>query len=110
MVRPFPSNTTSNAMYNRYSGTINKVATPLVENSLDQNSYYFGIKQVVGKHQFMVNYSAAKEISGTYQAVTAGTGATQVSFRYGNDLFKNTQAYVSCASPSDPKADSLPPI
>jgi hypothetical protein len=58
----------------------------------------------------MVNYSAAKEISGTYQAVTAGTGATQVSFRYGNDLFKNTQAYVSCASPSDPKADSLPPI
>lgn len=90
----FPTHTTLVAMYNRYSGTMNKVATPLIENDLDQNSYYLGIKQVVGKHEFMANYVTAKEISGSLQAA-ANTGATQIAFRYGYELFKNTQAYAS---------------
>ena len=96
----FPTNTTIVGMYNRYSGTLVDAITQ-VGFDIKQNSFYIGVKQVFGPHEFMANFVSAPARTGTGLPTalpTVNSGAKQIAFRYGYTIFKNTQAYISYSS------------
>lgn len=99
----FPSKTTLVGMYNKYSGTLVD-ATTKKGFDIDQNSFYIGIKQVIGLHELMVNFVSAPSRSGSglpTSLPTADSAAKQLAFRYAYNLYKNTQLYVSYSAISN---------
>lgn len=96
----FSTGTTLSAMYNTSKSALTTTAVSPIDIEVKQNSYYIGIKQVLGLHEFMLNYQRAPEFTGTNLAsaavsplATVDTGATQVSARYAYNIFKSTQLY-----------------
>ena len=86
-----PTGTTISGMYNASKSTLQ--ATPgSAETEAKQNSFYIGIKQVVGPHQFMVNYQSAAKFKANGTDL-ANTSASMIGARYGYDLIKNVQIY-----------------
>ncbi|WP_291272292.1 porin [Geothrix sp.] len=90
----FPTDTTLTGMFQQYRGTITTgTPTAPVDRDIKQKSFYFGIKQVWGRHEIFGVYASAPDREGSYLS-TQDSGATQVSLRYAYNMFKNTQAYA----------------
>lgn len=99
----FPTKTTVVGMYNAYSGTLVD-ATTKKGFDIKQNSFYFGIKQVWGLHELMLNFVSAPSRSGSGLPASlpaADSAAKQLALRYGYNVFKNTQIYVSYSAISN---------
>jgi len=99
----FPTGTTVSAMYNMSKATLLPVGVGATSYEMKQNSFYVGVKQVVGAHEFMVNYQSAPKHTGTNLPVAgayaeANSGATSMAARYGYNLFKNTQLFLVYAA------------
>ncbi|WP_243317126.1 porin [Geothrix paludis] len=96
----FPTGTTLSAMYNTSKSTLTTTAAVPVDVEVKQNSFYVGVKQAIGKHEFLVNFQKAPDFTGTNLASAAGgalattdTGATQFGARYAYNILKSTQIY-----------------
>lgn len=86
-----PTGTTISGMYNVSKSNLQ--ATPVaVEVETKQNSFYIGVKQVVGPHEFMVNYQSAGKTKRA-GADLADTSASMIGARYGYNVIKNVQVY-----------------
>ncbi len=99
----FSTGTSVSAMYNMSKATLLPTTVGATSFEMKQNSFYVGVKQVVGLHEFMVNYQSAPKHTGTNLPATgayaeADSGASSIAARYGYNLFKNTQLYVLYAA------------
>lgn len=87
----FSTGTTVSGMYNASKSEL----TPTVgaaEVEYKQNSFYIGVKQVVGQHEFMVNYQSASKTKKAGVDL-ADTSASMIGARYGYNVIKNVQVY-----------------
>lgn len=99
----FPTGTTVSAMYNLSKATLLPTAVGSTSFEMKQNSFYIGVKQVMGQHEFMVNYQSAPKHTGTNLPATgayaaADSGANSIAARYAYNLFKNTQLFLVYAA------------
>lgn len=91
----FPTGTTVSVMYNASKSDL--TPTPgAAEVEYKQNSFYVGIKQVMGQHEFMLNYQSADKTKKA-GADLANTSASMIGVRYGYNVLKNVQVYGSFA-------------
>jgi len=87
----FPTGTTISGMYNVSKSMLQ--ATPgSAEVETKQNSFYVGVKQVVGAHEFMVNYQSAGKTKRAGIDL-ADSSASMIGARYGYNVLKNVQIY-----------------
>lgn len=103
----FPTGTTLSAMYNMSKATLLPTGAGATSFEMKQNSFYVGVKQVVGPHEFMLNFQSAPKHTGTNLPTTgalaanyaeANSGAKSIAARYAYNLFKNTQLFVVYAA------------
>ena len=99
----FSTGTTISAMYNTSKATLLPTAPGATSFELKQNSFYVGVKQVVGPHEFMLNIQSAPKHTGTNLPATgayavADSGVSSIAARYAYNLFKNTQLFVVYAA------------
>lgn len=99
----FPTGTTVSAAYNMSKATLLPAVAGATSFEMKQNSFYVGVKQVVGPHEFMVNYQSAPKHTGTNLPATgayaaADSGANSIAARYAYNLFKNTQLFMVYAA------------
>lgn len=99
----FSTGTTVSAMYNISKATLLPTGPGAASFEMKQNSFYVGVKQVVGPHEFMLNFQSAPKHTGTNLPATgayaeADSGASSMAARYAYNMFKNTQLYVVYAA------------
>ncbi|HJW01953.1 MAG TPA: porin [Azospira sp.] len=85
----FGQGTTLVGMYQNFKGTVD---TGAASADVKRNSYYLGLKHVLGANEFAVAYQKANKTSG--DLVNDNTDANQWTLRYGYNFSKRTQAYA----------------
>lgn len=99
----FGQGTTLVGMYQHFKGDVNVAGGNGYD--VNRNSYFLGLKHVMGVHEFAVSYQHASDLGGnvTNVGTTAGitdknsnsdTGASQWTLRYGYNFSKRTQVYA----------------
>lgn len=98
----FGQGTTLVGMYQHYKGTVDLLNAGAGVGSFDinRNSYFLGLKHVLGAHEFAVSYQHASDAGGNLLSnkallgTNSDTGATQWTLRYGYNFSKRTQVYA----------------
>ncbi|MFZ4537613.1 porin [Propionivibrio sp.] len=105
----FGQGTTVSAQWQNFNGKISLGSAAGVNDlTLKRNSYFLGVKHVMGANEFAASYQNAASTSGslmttlgnTYNPVLGSnignnnTGAQQFTLRYGYNFSKRTQAYA----------------
>lgn len=97
----FGQGTTVVAMYQHYKGTVdvqayhNTIGKSVGSGSGDvnRNSYFLGLKHVLGANEFAVSYQHAGKTGGDLLD-NSNTDANQWTLRYGYNFSKRTQVYA----------------
>ena len=87
----FGQGTTLNAMYQKFNGDVNAGAGNL---DVNRNSYWIGVKHVIGANELAASYAVARDTTGNLFANNGDQGAKQFALRYGYNFSKRTQAYA----------------
>lgn len=82
------ANTTVSVAYTTTAPTLGGTS------SVKNNSYYLGLKHVMGMHEIAGAYAKASDPTGTLYGSSSQRGANQFSLRYGYNFSKRTQAYA----------------
>lgn len=94
----FGQGTTLVGMYQHYKGDMD--ITSGGSTDLNRNSYFLGLKHVLGAHEFAVSYQHASDLGGNLVSTlhpgqgNSDTGANQWTLRYGYNFSKRTQVYA----------------
>lgn len=88
----FGQGTTLVGMYQHYKGTFDVVGGGSAD--LNRNSYFLGVKHVLGANEFAVSYQHASDVGGDLLNNKDNTGANQWTLRYGYNFSKRTQVYA----------------
>ncbi len=92
----FGQGTTLSAMYQHFKGDV--TIASVGDADLNRNSYFLGLKHVLGANEFAVSYQHASDLGGNLTnklgSTNSDTGASQWTLRYGYNFSKRTQVYA----------------
>lgn len=88
----FGQGTTLVGMYQHYKGTLDIAGAGSLD--LNRNSYFLGLKHVLGANEFAVSYQHAGKAGGNLLKTNDQTDANQWTLRYGYNFSKRTQVYA----------------